>query len=449
MKKLLILILLIGGINLNAQTTKDRDLQFLQNEKDPAKIKAKIAELEKGAEGNFNTVINYYRSRKQLAKGDSLSRVAARKFPKGNNAFEVLKTNIVFYEKDPQKRKALYQQIRNDFPGREMDEINYVMALSHLEKKEVSEAMPYINSLQSLGSAARLIEEVANIDLKLALNFTEQKLKSAEGNKPVKNDYWTIVALYGNLLLTSGNENLAFDYLERAFQNSSNPSVVLSKNYANLLEKRGNFAAAVKIYEKGVIDKKGDMETLLRNAYQKANPTSDAASYLADIKRQQNEKYIAGIKKLMVDRPSPDFVLKDENGKEVSLKDFKGKTIVLDFWSTWCVPCKKSFPAMQMAVNEQKKNSNVKFLFIHTWEKVENPLLEAKKYLTENNYDFDLYMDYRNVNVATNSFKLNGIPTKFVIDKNGKIRFVINGFYGSDQDAVDELEVMIDLAMKS
>lgn len=448
MKKLLTIVLLIWGIKMNAQTRGNQDLEFLKNEKDPAKIKVKIAELERGNEDNFNTVINYYRSKKQLAKGDSLSRVAAEKFPKGSNAFEVLKTNVVFYEKDPQKRAALYQRIKAEFPGKPMDEINFVMAMSHLEKQEVVKAMPYIDALQSLTTAARLIEDVANINLEQALSFTDKKLKSAEAIKP-RSEYWSMVGLYGNLLLKSGNENVAFDYLQTAFQNTSNPSVILSKNYASLLEKKGNFSAAVKIYEKGVVDKKGDMETLLSNAYNKANPTSDVIAYITEVKRQQKEKHIAGIKKMMVFRPSPDFVVKDELGNEFSLKDFKGKTIVLDFWSTWCVPCKKSFPAMQMAVNQQKTNPDVKFLFIHTWEKIENPLPEAKKYLTDNNYDFDLYMDYKNINVATNSFKLQGIPTKFVIDKNGMIRFVINGFQGSDQDVVDELKVMLDLAAES
>src|SRR5690606_25400945 len=51
-------------------------------------------------------------------------------------------------------------------------------------------------------------------------------------------------------------------------------------------------------------------------------------------------------------RPAPGFRLKDPDGKEVPLEDLKGKVAVPDFWATWCAPCIKSFPAMQMAVDK-------------------------------------------------------------------------------------------------
>src|ERR1700754_1863990 len=50
--------------------------------------------------------------------------------------------------------------------------------------------------------------------------------------------------------------------------------------------------------------------------------------------------------------PAPDFSLKDLNGKTVSLADYKGKTLVIDFWATWCVPCRESFPAVKMVMDK-------------------------------------------------------------------------------------------------
>jgi len=125
--------------------------------------------------------------------------------------------------------------------------------------------------------------------------------------------------------------------------------------------------------------------------------------------------------------------------------------VILDFWATWCGPCKRSFPAMQMAVNKFKDNPNVQFLFIHTWEKGEaDATAAAKKYIDDNKYSFQVLMDLKDEtgsNKVVEGFGISGIPTKFILDKNGNIRFRITGFSGGDDAAVAELSAMIDMVM--
>ncbi|MCK7557268.1 TlpA family protein disulfide reductase [Chitinophaga sedimenti] len=158
------------------------------------------------------------------------------------------------------------------------------------------------------------------------------------------------------------------------------------------------------------------------------------------------------VAKMLISEAAPAFSVKDVKGNTVSLADFKGKVIVLDFWATWCGPCKKSFPAMQRAVDKYSKDPNVKFLFIHTWERSETPQRDAQEYLSQNKYRFDLYMDTKDAatrkNNAVSAFGVKGIPAKFVIDAEGNIRFRMTGFSGGDDVAVEELSAMIELAAK-
>jgi thiol-disulfide isomerase/thioredoxin len=125
---------------------------------------------------------------------------------------------------------------------------------------------------------------------------------------------------------------------------------------------------------------------------------------------------------------------------------------VLDFWATWCGPCKRSFPAMKKAIEKFKDTPDVKFLFIHTWERIDANLAtaDAKKYVEENQYPFQVLMDLKDPETGTNkvieSYKVSAIPTKFVIDKDGNIRFKFTGAAPGEDAAVEEVAAMIEMA---
>jgi cytochrome c biogenesis protein CcmG, thiol:disulfide interchange protein DsbE len=151
----------------------------------------------------------------------------------------------------------------------------------------------------------------------------------------------------------------------------------------------------------------------------------------------------------MIGLPAANFTLKDLDGNTVSLKDLKGKIVVLDFWSTWCVPCKKSFPAMQLAVNTYKNDPSVKFLFIHTWETTKTPVEDVKKYIAQSGFNFQVLMDLKDEagsNAAVEAYDVTAIPAKFIIDKAGNIVFKLTGFTGTDAAALQEISERINLA---
>ena len=82
-------------------------------------------------------------------------------------------------------------------------------------------------------------------------------------------------------------------------------------------------------------------------------------------------------------KKAPEFSLKDINGREFTLSSLKGKVILLNFWATWCPPCKEEMPAFNRLYNDMKSHGLV-VIAIST----DKSMKEVKKYLSKNSFDF-------------------------------------------------------------
>lgn len=125
--------------------------------------------------------------------------------------------------------------------------------------------------------------------------------------------------------------------------------------------------------------------------------------------------------------PAPDFHMKDLNGKTVSLADYRGKVLVVDFWATWCVPCRESFPAVRMALDKYKGDTSVAFLFVDTRERMDDPAGAVRQFLSDSGYPFKVLLDPPG-EPYYKQFGMAGIPTQFVIDGHGMVRFKHEGY---------------------
>ena len=137
---------------------------------------------------------------------------------------------------------------------------------------------------------------------------------------------------------------------------------------------------------------------------------------------------------------APDFELTTLEGKIVKLSDFRGKTVIIDFWATWCGPCIMAFPGMKKATEKYKDDPNVVFLFVNTFERV--PADQWKdhvgKFITNRGFSFmNPVLDIGNQTALT--YGVEGIPAKFCIDKDGKVKHKGSGYLGSTDAVFNEM----------
>ena len=122
----------------------------------------------------------------------------------------------------------------------------------------------------------------------------------------------------------------------------------------------------------------------------------------------------------LLNKPAPEFVLKDIAGKETKLADFKGKVLIVDFWATWCGPCKSEIPTFVL-LQSQYASKGFSMIGISTDEKPDT----VKTFAAENRMNYPILM--ADVKVKRDYGGIPAIPMTFVIDKKGIVRYQYTG----------------------
>lgn len=114
-------------------------------------------------------------------------------------------------------------------------------------------------------------------------------------------------------------------------------------------------------------------------------------------------------------KPAPDFTLWDVNGQSVSLAQFKGQVVVLNFWATWCPPCREEMPSME-ALHRKFADKGLVMIAVNVEEngpEVVPDFLKSHPYTFKILYDVDAKVQ--------NSYRVYRYPETFIIDRNGHI----------------------------
>ena len=168
--------------------------------------------------------------------------------------------------------------------------------------------------------------------------------------------------------------------------------------YNNLSEDYGTD----KLYnpQENINDKNNEQEHQEQSAPHSTGPQSDTQAGT-----EQESEYAA-----------PDFTVIDENGNDVKLSDFKGKPVVINFWTTWCGYCVMEMPDFDEAA---KKHTDVQFLMINVTDNQGETVEYATEFIEEQGFEFELFFDvYQD---ASLTYGVNSYPRTYFINADGEL----------------------------
>lgn len=227
--------------------------------------------------------------------------------------------------------------------------------------------------------------------------------------------------------------------------------------YTRILLKLGQEAAAYEYTIKSANENAVslDMIAILKKQYVKKQGSEQGFdAYFEALKpKSQLEEQQAHIRASMIKKEIAPFLLESNKGGKVDLGKLKGKIVVLDFWATWCPPCKAAMPGMKLVSEKYKADKNVAFYFIATDETKPDYKAAIAKFLQEKNFDFNVLYDAKSPATGKlndtftrygKTFGFSGIPLKMIIDADGKLRWYSVGYMGSTSALADEISYLIE-----
>lgn len=227
----------------------------------------------------------------------------------------------------------------------------------------------------------------------------------------------------------------------------------LNETYMHVLEQVGSSRDLKELLEEAVrvnVATPAMLEKLERMYVAEKGSDEGFVRYFDSLKSAESLEAIR--KKMLaelIDVPYKHFSLEDSEGKMINSADWGDKVVILDFWGTWCNPCVRAFPGMQLAVDKYAGDPEVAFGFVSTDDTVEN----VERFIKRNNYTFHWLYDLKTAKndkpgavykYFRDLLNVSGVPCKVAV-KSGRVRYVAIGYGGSPSLLADELSILIEI----
>ncbi|MBX3279111.1 MAG: redoxin family protein [Acidobacteria bacterium] len=379
----------------------------------------------------------------------------------GGGEAKLIENFEAFLQKHPDYRRADIEReiFRLSVKLRDRDRaIAYaerVLAANERDFEAITQLIDSLRERRAEGDLKRALEWadkfVERVEAALAAG-KPGRLSQAQWNDRKERSRASTMLLRGRVLADMGETDRAMSELRRSFKAAKTAETAVA--LAELSEKRGAGDEAVDYYAQALALSFDSSEDIDRKAVRRKlgalySAKAGSEQGLGDRLLKTYDRFVREReeREAALERPNInegavetfDFKLTRVEGGVVTLGDHRGKIIVLNFWATWCGPCRIEMPLFEATIARYKNDPDVVFLAVNTDEdrEVVKPFLKEQKYKLP-----VVYADY-----LDEHFAIRAIPTTIVLDRNGGVSFRQQGF-NSREDFSQMLSEKIEEAKK-
>jgi len=298
----------------------------------------------------------------------------------------------------------------------------------------------------NLDSAAAFAQRAVRLSREKLPKNKPMGMSRESWQEMVRNAQGNYLDTYGWVLYQRGEHGRALEQLRQAAELAQDPTI--EYHYGLALYQGGKIDEAIGRLATGVAGRiedsaaaRADLERIYREKFKSLKGLDQAVEAAGQKLASRRQEAMATEAAKLVGSAAPDFALDGLDGARHRLSDLRGKVVVLDFWATWCGPCRKSMPLVQKT-HDAYRDRPVAIWGVNLEPREQ--LEQIRSFAAANRIGFPILLGGKMGNGLDVPYQVTGIPTTFVIDKQGVIRFRHIGYRENlDQLLAGNIEALL------